>query len=235
MDTFDRLPAALHAVAPWVDAAVWAEALAPSMRSCGLTTPCRAGMFLGQFTEECQYRVFRENLNYSADALRRVFGPHFAPTPGKPAAEEYARQPERLANYVYSMACHPDLGNTEPGDGWLCRGVGGLQLTGRAMISRLAQAVGMKLEPAIDWMQTPPGAARSACWYWLERGQLLELSDAWDIEAVTLRINGARTNLSVRVALCNKALVAFGGVLPAPHVEPSADELNAAWLAAHAG
>jgi len=235
MDTLDRLPAALHAVAPWADASVWTDALTPSMHSCGLTTPRRAAMFLGQFTEECGFRVFRENLNYSADGLRSEWPHLFAPAKGKPGAESYAHQPERIANYVYSSVCHPYLGNGDEasGDGWLCRGVGGLQLTGRYEISRFATAVGMTLEAAIEWMQTPPGAARSSCWYWLDRGHLLEMSDAWDIEAVTVRINGGKTNLPLRISLCNKALAAFGDDLPEPHTEPTADELNAAWLAAH--
>lgn len=94
----------------------------------------------------------RENLNFSADALRAESQPHFALAPGKPAADEYARQPARNTNYVDSIACHPDLGNTEPVDGQICRGVGRLLLMGRAMNSRFARAVETRMEAPIDWM-----------------------------------------------------------------------------------
>src|SRR5579859_5161140 len=130
MDCLDRLPAALAAVAPDVDATVWARALHGYMVSSGLVTPRRAAMFLGQCAEESGgFTVLVENLEYSANGLRKEWPSHFAPTPGMPAAEDYAYQPQKIANWVY--ANRMGNGSAESGDGWRFRGAGIIQGTGR--------------------------------------------------------------------------------------------------------
>jgi putative chitinase len=218
-DILDQLPAVFRAVAPHVDAAVWAAAFAAPMRSSGLVTPRRAAMLIGQCAEESGgFTVLVENLDYSAEGLRAEWPSHFSPTPGKPAAEFYARQPEKIGNYIYSSACHPDLGNGDEasGDGYAFRGTGPIELTGRALLTRFGAAMGRSPEDAWAWCQTPAGAAASACWYWLQRGQLLALSDAWNIAGLTERINGGETNLNTRITQCNAALRALGGAAPAP-------------------
>lgn len=66
-----------------------------------------------------------ENLNYSADGLRKVFSKYFVAG----ETEAFARQPERIANRVYSNR----MGNGREfsGDGWRFRGRGLVQITGR--------------------------------------------------------------------------------------------------------
>ncbi|MDA0822756.1 MAG: glycoside hydrolase family 19 protein, partial [Proteobacteria bacterium] len=64
-------------------------------------------------------RYDMENLNYSAKALRSVFGKYF-PTIGD--AESYARNPEKIANRVY--ANRMGNGSEAGGDGWKYRGRG---------------------------------------------------------------------------------------------------------------
>src|SRR5688500_20232303 len=59
----------------------------------------RLAHFFAQILHESGCMRFdMENLNYSSDALRRVFGKYFAT---KEEADAYARQPERIANRVY--------------------------------------------------------------------------------------------------------------------------------------
>lgn len=228
-DCLDRLPIALAAVAPRVNPSVWTHALLAPMRSSGMITPHRAAMFTGHSSEESGgFMVLVENLDYSATGLRRMWPTHFAPAAGQPTAESYARQPERIANHVYAYR----LGNGDEssGDGWRFRGSGLIQLTGRTYWARFGASVGRSPEDAWTWAQTPEGAAAAACWYWLDRGQLLALSDAWEITEVTQRINGALTNLSRRITLCNAALAAFSAA-DAPRETPpapTADELMAA-------
>lgn len=226
MDCLDRLPAALAAVAPDVDATVWTRALRGYMVSSGIVTPRRAAMFIGQCSEETGgFTVLVENLEYPANGLRRMWPTHFAPTAGMPAAEAFAYKPEKIANWVYANR----LGNGPPdsGDGWRFRGAGAIQGTGRDFFTRLGARVHRSPEDTWAWVQTPEGAAASACWYWVDRGQLLALSDGWMIEAVTRRINGGDTNLDKRIDLCTRALEAFGEAAPAPVAAPlsEADQL----------
>src|SRR5689334_25110680 len=58
-------------------------------------------------------RFDMENLNYSADALQRVFGKYFR-TPAE--ANAYARNPAKIANRVY--ANRMGNGDEASGDGW---------------------------------------------------------------------------------------------------------------------
>lgn len=87
----------------------------------------RAVHFFAQCCHESgHFKRFEENLNYSADGLRTTFRKYFTPS----EADQYARQPERIASRVY--ANRMSNGNEASGDGWLFRGRGALQLTGKA-------------------------------------------------------------------------------------------------------
>jgi putative chitinase len=98
-------------------------------------TPESAAHFFGQIaTESNNFTAFVENLNYSAAGLQKVFKKYF---PTQTLAEQYARRPERIANYVY--ANRMGNGNDVSGDGWRYRGRGALQLTGRNNYTQFAK------------------------------------------------------------------------------------------------
>jgi putative chitinase len=89
-------------------------------------TPVRAAHFFAQTAHETGgYKLFSENLNYSAQGLQGIFGKYF---PGN-LEESYARNPEKIANRVY--ASRMGNGDEKSGDGWKYRGRGALQLTGK--------------------------------------------------------------------------------------------------------
>ena len=89
-------------------------------------TPFRAAHFFGQTGHETGgFKVFSENLNYSASGLKKIFGKYF---PGN-LNEEYARKPEMIANLVYGNRM--GNGNEKSGDGYKFKGRGALQLTGK--------------------------------------------------------------------------------------------------------
>lgn len=68
-----------------------------------------------------------ENLKYTTpEQIKRTWPSRFKTVE---AAKPYVRQPEKLANYVYGG--RSDLGNRQAGDGWLFRGRGLVQITGR--------------------------------------------------------------------------------------------------------
>lgn len=89
-------------------------------------SPERAAHFFGQtYHETGGYKEFSENLNYSADGLKKIFGKYF--TDGK--EHDYARNPEKIASRVYGNR----MGNGDEAskDGWKYRGRGAIQLTGK--------------------------------------------------------------------------------------------------------
>lgn len=88
--------------------------------SSGLT-PEHLAYILATAWGEAKFRPQRENMRYSAKRIREVW-------PNRPEAVKFANQPRALANSVYGNR----LGN-RPGteDGWLYRGGGVDQLTGR--------------------------------------------------------------------------------------------------------
>jgi putative chitinase len=234
--SLNQLPAVIKAVAPLANAALWSNVLAAPMRSSGITTPRRIAMFVGQCAEESGgFTSMWESLYYRTPERLCVVWKRRFPTIA--SAKPYICDPHALANYVYANR----LGNGDEtsGDAWTFRGRGLIQLTGRLLYTDFAHAVGRDPDTVAEWVATPEGAAMSACWYWswAYHGALNALADAWDIENVTLRINGALGNIDARTTACEAALRVFGAA-PVPAVKPmpaapelTADDLNARVLA----
>lgn len=101
-----------------------------------------------------------------------------------------------------------DLGNTEPGDGYKFRGRGLIQTTGRANYQSTGDALGIDLINEPEHLGEPEFAARSAAWFWKNRG-LNELADAGDFVRITKRINGGTNGMAERLALFSAATVAL--------------------------
>jgi putative chitinase len=113
-------PDELRAMIPTNDEVdTWCEELNKALPKYGINTPQRIASFISQCAHESRdFTALEENLNYSEGALNRVFGRYFGE--GKRNAAEYARNPEKIANYVYMdeyRSKRGALGNTQPGDG----------------------------------------------------------------------------------------------------------------------
>ena len=135
------------------DVDAWYEALVAVMPKYGINTARRAAHFISQCAHESNnFRSLSENLNYSEKALNAVFGRYFGAAPKRNAAE-YARNPEKIANYVYMDEFRKyKMGNVKEGDGWLFRGRGLKQLTGRENYTRFAATVDMTAEEAAAYV-----------------------------------------------------------------------------------
>jgi putative chitinase len=214
MDFFTRDHlAALIPGNPRVDA--WYEALMQVLPKYGVNTPRRVAHFISQCAHESNnFRSLEENLNYSADALARVFPRYFGA--GKRDAAAYARNPEKIANYVYMDEFRTaKMGNVNPGDGWRFRGRGLKQLTGRDNYTRFGKSVGMTAEEAADYVATEKGAVESACWFW-DTNKLNTIADTDDVVLMTRRINGGKIGLEDRQQRYNRALPLLEGKNPTP-------------------
>jgi predicted chitinase len=160
----------------------------------------RLAHFFAQILHESGcLRFDMENLNYSSDALRKVFGKYFPTTAD---ADAYARQPEKIANRVYANR----MGNRaeESGDGWRFRGRGLIQLTGRNNYKAFAEWVKNDRIMEEPDLVASEYAVHSAVFFW-DRNSLNKFADRDDILGLTKKINGGENGLAHRRELLNKA------------------------------
>jgi putative chitinase len=188
---------------PYVDQ--WFEAISEILPEYEITTPQRVAAFLAQCAHESGGFVFlKENLNYKAASLRRVFPKYF---PDDAIAAQYAGKGEMIANRVY--ANRMGNGPEESGDGFRYCGRGLIQLTGKNNYTFFAGSLDIPVEEASEYLQTFEGAVQSACFFW-EQNKLNQWADAGDILTLTKRINGGTIGLEDRVKHYNHALHIFG-------------------------
>lgn len=154
----------------------------------------RVAAFIAQTAHESNdYTIIKENLNYSAKRLMEVWPKRF---PNLSIANKYARNPEKLANYVYANR----LGNgpEESGDGWKYAGKGVIQLTGKENCQKFADSINMPLEEIPEYLLTPEGAMASAFYFW-DTNNLNSFADRKDIIGMTKVINGGTHGLDDRI------------------------------------
>lgn len=184
----------------------YAEALDKAMQECGIDTAERARAFLAQVGHEsAQLNLVEENLNYSAQALRKVFPKYFR-TPQE--ASSYAHHPERIANRVY--ANRMGNGSEESGDGWKFRGRGLIQITGRDNYVSMSSLMGKDLTIWPDALLMPLDACRSAALWWKTNGlnefaDKLAADERKTFEAITKRVNGGLNGLEDRLDIYRRA------------------------------
>jgi len=188
---------------PYVDQ--WFEALSEILPEYEITTPQRVAAFLAQCAHESGGFVFlKENLNYKAASLRRVFPKYF---PDDAIAAQYAGKGEMIANRVY--ANRMGNGPEESGDGFRYCGRGLIQLTGKNNYTFFAGSLDIPVEEASEYLQTFEGAVQSACFFW-EQNKLNQWADAGDILTLTKRLNGGTIGLEDRIKHYEHALHIFG-------------------------
>jgi putative chitinase len=188
---------------PYVDQ--WFEAISEILPEYEITTPQRVAAFLAQCAHESGGFVFlKENLNYKAASLRRVFPKYF---PDDAIAAQYAGKGEMIANRVY--ANRMGNGDEASGDGFRYCGRGLIQLTGKNNYTFFAGSLDIPVEEASEYLQTFEGAVQSACFFW-EQNKLNQWADAGDILTLTKRINGGTIGLEDRIKHYEHALHIFG-------------------------
>ena len=191
---------------PYIDQ--WYNALSQLLPDYEINTPQRIAAFIAQCAHESgEFTALKENLNYRAVTLRKIFPKYF---PTDELANEYANKPnkqEAIANKVY--ANRMGNGDEASGDGFRYCGRGLIQLTGKDNYSWFAASLGIKPDEASEYLQTFEGAAQSACWFW-ESNNLNAFADIGDILSMTKRINGGTIGLDDRIAHYKHALQIFG-------------------------
>jgi putative chitinase len=179
----------------------WVDALNETFQRFNILTPIQQASFIGQCGHECgQFKVLEENLNYRAETLMKLWKSRF---PTIEIANEYAKNPKKIANKVYASR----MGNRDEasGDGYRFRGRGCIQLTGHANYFHAGQACGEDFVMNPDFVATPKYAAMTAGWFWSTH-KLNQYADSRDFLMMTKKINGGTIGLDDRIKHINHAL-----------------------------
>ena len=193
---------------PYLD--YWYHALEQALPDYDINTQLRVAAFLAQCAHESgNFRAIKENLNYRAETLRKIFPKYF---PTDDLAKQYAGMPnpqkqEAIANRVY--ANRMGNGPEESGDGFRYCGRGLIQLTGKDNYTRYAQSLEISVEEASEHLTTFEGCVQSACWFW-EANNLNQWADKRDMLMLTKRINGGTIGLEDRIKHYNHACHILG-------------------------
>lgn len=166
-------------------------------------TPERAAHFFAQLSHEtAEFKLFSENLNYSADGLKKIFPKYF---PTSILANAYARNPQKIANRAY--ANRMGNGDEASGDGYKFRGRGAIQLTGKSNYQNFAKHIKNQEIMTKPELVASDYAFESAIFFF-DRNKLWDICDKGVTDAMILsltkRINGGTTGLSHRSELTKK-------------------------------
>ena len=161
-----------------------------------INTALRLAHFLAQCGHESSgFKATQENLNYSADGLKKTFPKYFPDN----LADSYARQPEKIAARVYANR----MGNGDEAskEGYKYRGRGYIQLTGKDNYGAFDKSVDDDILNHPDTV-SEKYALLSAAWFWNSRS-LNALADKGSSDAVvteiTKKVNGGTIGLDDRI------------------------------------
>jgi putative chitinase len=163
----------------------------------GINTPLRLAHFLAQCGHESGgFKATQENLNYSAKGLMGIFKKYF---PTQSLAEQYQRNPQKIASKVYGgrMGNGPE----STGEGFKFRGRGYIQLTGKENYTAFGKSINEDMTVNPDKVATHYPLL-SAAWFFSKNG-LHKLADGGATDAVvtqiTKRVNGGTIGLADRI------------------------------------
>lgn len=199
----------------------WYDAMEVLLPKYNINTSQRVASFISQCAHESlNFTVLEENLNYSEQALLRVFPKYFRDRD----PSSYARKPEAIANIVYANR----MGNRseKTGDGWAFRGRGVIQLTGANNYTAFSKYIGKSIQDTTKYLGTKQGALESACWFWETNG-INEAADTGDVKRVTKIINGGYNGLEDRQKHYNHAMQVLGGISKPAQSGPTTAEVQA--------
>lgn len=190
------------------------EQLTPEFLSqATINGPMRLSHFLGQSEEESgKFTRETENLNYSADGLMKTFGSHFR----NRDVNEYAHNPEKIANLVY--ANRMGNGDESSGDGWKYRGRGDLETTGhdnylafQNWLNKNGGTYNIMDNP--DLLAQPEMALLSAAYFFTSHNLWVLCDKGIDVATITIiteHVNGGTLGLQDRIMYTQALFATLG-------------------------
>lgn len=162
----------------------------------GITNTLRLAHFLAQCGHESGgFKSVTENLNYSAEGLKKTFPKYFPGT----LNESYAKQPEKIASRVYGGR----MGNGDEAskDGWKFRGRSFVQLTGKSNYAEFDKFVDDDILSNPDLVATKYPLMAAAWFFW--KNNLWSICDQGFseevVKKVTQRVNGGQIGILDRI------------------------------------
>lgn len=176
-------------------------------------TPERLGMFIAQWGHESNFVGVRENLNYSsARHIFDTFNNRRRRFQTVAQCVPLVNNPQALANAVYNGR----MGNRpRSNDGWVYRGGGWPQLTGRDAYRAYGQRLGLDLEGNPNLILRADVSAAVAGLFWATKRlpgdprSLNQMADAGDLISVTQAINGGQNGDDDRLARYRRVIGAL--------------------------
>lgn len=205
----------------------WLDGIRAAFVEYQINTPQRIAGFLSQCAHESAgFTMLEEDLRYRAVTMAAVWPTRFSeriPDPkdpkktipkkgpdGRNIPNKFAlaleRKPQEIANVVY--ANRMGNGPVESGEGWLYRGRGLKQLTGKDNYTRCGTALKLDLVRSPDLLLQPGPAALSAAWFW-NANNCNSFADRGDVEGLTKKINGGLIGIDDRRKRYNNVMSAM--------------------------
>lgn len=157
----------------------------------GITTSLDVAAFWANIAAETGgFRILEENMNFSAKRLTEVWPSRFKTLA---YAKKFERQPRKIANKVYRRKYFNNLVTED--DGWLFRGSGALQTTGRSNFEAVKRRTGVDVVSNPDLLRTDVDLGiRAACIFW-EEMKVSVPANREDITRVRKIVNGGAHGL----------------------------------------
>lgn len=202
-----------------------------------ITTKLRAAHFIAQImTETGGLKILAESGNYSAKRIMEIFGV------GRHSAKVTQAEATRIAalpvdqrgpvlfNRVYGTG-NPkkarEFNNTGPNDGWLYRGGGMMQATGKSNYALLEKKTGLPLVAHPELLHQPDSAFMAAYLEWAQGGRCNEAADRDDVGDVRFIINGGDNGIAdcrVYLAKAKRALANYSAAAPVGAISAPSDD-----------
>lgn len=169
--------------------------------SFGISSALRLAHFLAQCGHESGgFSIVNENLNYSANRLKEIFGKYF---PGD-LNFQYANNPVRIGSRVY--ASRMGNGDEATQEGYKFRGRGYIQLTGKDNYTSFARFIGEDTVANPDLVATKYPLASAA--FYFGKNKIWSICDKGGNEPVivevTKAVNGGTIGLPDRIRHFNE-------------------------------
>lgn len=186
---------------PVLTSTMGGDLMVRAMNRAKIIDPTQRAMIWAQTAHESKdFTKLEEDLSYKRETLLRIFPRYFRES----NVNDYVGKPDKIASHAY--ASRMGNGNESSSEGYIYRGRGFIQLTGKDNYLKVSRAFNQNFVVSPDSAKEPNVAADIAVWYFLKGGKGSGYKKSYsDITEVTKFVNGGEIGLAERAKLFEKA------------------------------